>query len=87
MSSTTAVLQHRRLKTHIPYPNLNNSVVKGREWWDQMGSEAGYHRGGDQVESKSLRITTTIKTDYRMTLNCICNDWLSPNNNNEIHMS
>jgi hypothetical protein len=40
----------------------------------------------DQVENKSLRVTAitmmiTMKTDYRMTLNCIYNP-----NNNEIHI-
>jgi hypothetical protein len=45
------------------------------------------------VQSKSLRITTTtttttiiMKIDYRITLNCIYNDWLSPNNNNEMNI-
>jgi hypothetical protein len=38
------------------------------------------------VEGKSLKITT-MKIDYRIALNCIYNDWLSPNNNNEINMT
>jgi hypothetical protein len=25
----------------IPYPHFNNSLVKGREWWDQMGKRTG----------------------------------------------
>jgi hypothetical protein len=42
----------------------------------------------DQVENKSLRVTTTtiimitMNMDERMILNCIYN----PNNNNEIHI-
>jgi hypothetical protein len=38
------------------------------------------------VESKSLRITTTLKIDCRITLSCIYNYWLSPQNSNEINM-